>query len=73
MRSLSPNVLAFLAAEDDTTTAINTWLDGVTVSPLQLPPSPKAAEILEGLWMDTDPSVSLWALMVLRQLDAPRA
>jgi len=73
LRRLSPNVLAFLAAEDDTTTAINTWLDGVTVSPLQLPPSPKAAEILEGLWMDTDPSVSLWALMVLRQLDAPRA
>jgi hypothetical protein len=73
LRSLSPNVLAFLAAEDDTTTAINTWLDGAIVSPLQLPSLPEAAEILEGLWLDTDPSVSLWALMVLRQLDAPRA
>ena len=73
LRSLSPNVLAFLAAEDDTTTAINTWLDGVTVSPLQLPPLTEAGEILEGLWLDTDPSVSLWALMVLRQLDPPRA
>lgn len=73
LRSLSPNVLAFLAAEDDTTTAINTWLDGVTLSPLQLSQLPEAAEILEELWLDTDPSVSLWALMVLRQLDAPRA
>ncbi|MCP9776642.1 MULTISPECIES: cyclic nucleotide-binding protein [unclassified Cyanobium] len=73
LRGLSPNVLAFLAAEDDTTTAINTWLDGVTLSPLQLSPLPAAGEILEGLWLDTDPSVSLWALMVLRQLDAPRS
>jgi len=73
LRGLSPNVLAFLAAEDDTTTTINTWLDGVTLSPLQLSPLPEAGEILEGLWLDTDPSVSLWALMVLRQLDAPRA
>ena len=73
LRSLSPNVLAFLAAEDDTTTAINTWLDEVTLSPLQLSPFPEAAEVLEGLWLDTDPSVALWALMVLRQLDTSRA
>jgi len=73
LRGLSPNVLAFLAAEDDTTTAINTWLDGVSLSPLQLPSLPESGEILEGLWLDTDPSVALWALMVQRQVDSRQA
>jgi len=73
LRSLSPNVLAFLASEDATTTAINTWLEGVALSPPQLSHLPQATEILEGLWLDTDPNVALWALMVLRQLDAGRA
>jgi CRP-like cAMP-binding protein len=73
LRSLSPNVLAFLASEDATTTAINSWLEGVALSPLQADSLPQAAEILEGLWLDSDPNVALWALMVLRQLDADRA
>ncbi len=73
LRSLSPNVLAFLASEDATTTAINTWLEGVALSPPQRPHLQQATEILEGLWLDTDPNVALWALMVLRQLDAGQA
>lgn len=71
--SLSPNVLTFLASEDATTTAINAWLEGVPTGPLQGSPLPEPAAILEGLWLDADPAVALWALMVLRQLDAPRA
>ena len=71
--SLSPNVLAFLASEDATTVAINNWLDGVPVGPQTLSPLPEAAVVLEELWLDTDPSVALWALMVLRQLDSNRA
>jgi polyferredoxin len=73
LRSLSPNVLAFLASEDATTTAINTWLEGVALSPRKLSHRPDAAEILESLWLDSDPNVALWALMVLRQRDADRA
>ena len=75
LRGLSPNVLAFLAAEDDTTTAINAWLDEIETKTksARISPLPEAAAVLEGLWLDTDPSVALWALMVLRQLDASRA
>ncbi|QPN71215.1 cyclic nucleotide-binding domain-containing protein [Synechococcus sp. CBW1108] len=73
LRGLSPNVLAFLASEDATTTAINTWLDGEVLSPSKVSPLPEAEGTLEGLWLDSDPNVALWALMVLRQLDADRA
>jgi len=71
--SLSPSVLAFLASEDSTTVAINKWLDGVPVVPQQISPLPEASVVLEELWLDTDPCVALWSLMLLRQLDANRA
>jgi hypothetical protein len=71
--SLSPNVLACLASEDDTTTAITAWLDGIETKSARISPLPEAAEVLEGLWLDTDPSVALWALMVLRQVDSRQA
>jgi len=73
LRSLSPNVMACLASEDGTTTAINAWLDGLETAPTKMSPLPKATEVLEGLWLDTDPAVALWALMVLRQVDSRRA
>jgi hypothetical protein len=73
LRSLSPNVMACLASEDDTTTAITAWLDGIETKLASIPPLPEAAEVLEGLWLDTDPSVALWALMVLRQVDSRQA
>ncbi|MCT0227986.1 cyclic nucleotide-binding protein [Synechococcus sp. CS-1331] len=73
LRSLSPNVLACLASEDDTTTAITAWLDGIETKLARISPLPEAAEVLEGLWLDTDPSVALWALMVLRQVDNRQA
>jgi len=71
--SLSPNVLACLASEDDTTTAITAWLDGIETKLARISPLPEATEVLEGLWLDTDPSVALWALMVLRQVDSRQA
>ncbi|MCP9908893.1 cyclic nucleotide-binding protein [Cyanobium sp. BA20m-p-22] len=71
--SLSPNVMACLASEDDTTTAITAWLDGIETQLASISPLPEAAEVLEGLWLDTDPSVALWALMVLRQVDSRQA
>lgn len=71
--SLSPNVLAFLASEDDTTTAITAWLDGIETKLARISPLPEATEVLEGLWLDTDPNVALWALMVLRQVDSRQA
>ena len=73
LSSLSPNVLACLASEDDTTTAITAWLDGIETKSARISPLPEAAEVLEGLWLDTDPSVALWALMVLRQVDSRQA
>ena len=73
LRSLSPNVLACLASEDGTTTAITTWLDGIETKLASISPLPEAAAVLEGLWLDTDPSVALWALMVLRQVDSRQA
>ena len=71
--SLSPNVLACLASEDDTTTAITAWLDGIETKLARISPLPEAAEVLKGLWLDTDPNVALWALMVLRQVDSRQA
>ncbi|MFT5339504.1 MAG: hypothetical protein ACI9IO_001244 [Cyanobium sp.] len=71
--SLSPNVLACLTSEDDTTTAITAWLDGIETKLARISPLPEATEVLEGLWLDTDPSVALWALMVLRQVDSRQA
>ena len=71
--SLSPNVLACLASEDDTTTAITAWLDGIETKLARISPLPEATEVLEGLWLDTDPNVALWALMVLRQVDSRQA
>ncbi|MEB3332939.1 MAG: 4Fe-4S binding protein [Synechococcaceae cyanobacterium] len=81
LRSLSPDVLAFLASEDATTTAINAWLE--SEPPIAAPrfaagrrPAvslPEQAAVLEELWLHPDPDVALWALMVLRQLDADRA
>jgi len=71
--SLSPNVLAFLASEDGTTTSITAWLDGIETKLASISPLPEAAAVLEGLWLDTDPSVALWALMVLRQVDSRQA
>ena len=71
--SLSPNVLACLASEDDTTTAITAWLDGIETKLAGISPLPEATEVLEGLWLDTDPNVALWALMVLRQVDSRQA
>ena len=74
LQSLSPNVLAFLASEDATTTAITAWLEGEPAAaraPLDALPEPAA--VLEELWLHPDPDVALWALMVLRQLDADRA
>ncbi len=73
LRSLSPNVMACLASEDDTTTAITAWLDGIETKLARISPLPEAAEVFEGLWLDTDPSVALWALMVLRQVDNRQA
>jgi CRP-like cAMP-binding protein len=73
LRSLSPNVLACLASEDGTTTAITAWLDGIETKLASISPLPEAAEVLVGLWLDTDPSVALWALMVLRQADSNQA
>lgn len=73
LRSLSPNVMACLASEDDTTTAITAWLDGIETKLARISPLPEATEVLEGLWLDTDPSVALWALMVLRQVDSRQA
>ena len=73
LRSLSPNVMACLASEDDTTTAITAWLDGIETKLARISPLPEAAEVLEGLWLDTDPNVALWALMVLRQVDSRQA
>lgn len=73
LRKLSPNVLAFLASEDATTTAINTWLEGVPAipaAPPQATPSPEPGVVLEELWLHPDPDVALWALMVRRQLDS---
>ena len=73
LRSLSPNVMACLASEDDTTTAITAWLDGIETKLARISPLPEAAEVLKGLWLDTDPNVALWALMVLRQVDSRQA
>ena len=73
LRSLSPNVMACLASEDDTTTAITAWLDGIETKLARISPLPEATEVLEGLWLDTDPNVALWALMVLRQVDSRQA
>lgn len=73
LRSLSPDVLAFLASEDATTLAICNWLDGVKMTLRHPSPLPEAGAVLEKLWLDTDPGVALWALMVLRQLDPIRA
>ena len=73
LRSLSPNVMACLASEDDTTTAITAWLDGIETKLARISPLPEATEVLKGLWLDTDPNVALWALMVLRQVDSRQA
>ena len=73
LSSLSPNVMACLASEDDTTTAITAWLDGIETKLARISPLPEAAEVLKGLWLDTDPNVALWALMVLRQVDSRQA
>lgn len=73
LRSLSPNVMACLASEDDTTAAIAAWLNGIETKLARISPLPEATEVLEGLWLDTDPSVALWALMVLRQVDSRQA
>ena len=74
LRSLSPNVLAFLASEDATTTAITTWLEGEPPAEAPQPDGlPEATAVLEGLWLHPDPDVALWALMVLRHVDADRA
>ena len=73
LRSLSTNVMACLASEDDTTTAITAWLDGIETKLARISPLPEATEVLEGLWLDTDPNVALWALMVLRQVDSRQA
>ena len=75
LRSLSTNVLAFLASEDATTTAITAWLDGKPpVAALRSAAGlPAPASVLEELWLHPDPDVALWALMVLRKLDADRA
>ena len=66
-------MLACLASEDGTTTAITAWLDGIETKLASISPLPEAAEVLVGLWLDTDPSVALWALMVLRQADSNQA
>ena len=73
LRSLSTNVMACLASEDDTTTAITAWLNGIETKLARISPLPEATEVLEGLWLDTDPNVALWALMVLRQVDSRQA
>lgn len=69
LRTLSPNVMAFLSSEPATSLAIHNWLEGVPPTPPTKPftPLPEAAEVLEGLWLDTDPSVALWAYLILRQ------
>ena len=74
LRSLSPNVLAFLSSEDETTLAISKWLEGVVLLPDKvLTPLPEAEQVLEGLWLDTDPHVALWAYMILEQLYPERS
>ena len=73
LSSLSPNVMACLASEDATTMAINDWLEWVETTLGQVAPLPEVAQVLEGLWLDTDPTVALWALMVQRQVDARQA
>jgi hypothetical protein len=74
LRSLSPNVMAFLSSETATSLAIHNWLEGVPSAPIKaFTPLPEAAEVLEDLWLDTDPSVALWASMILRQLHPERS
>jgi hypothetical protein len=68
LRNLSPNVMAFLSSETATSLAIHNWLEGVPSAPTKaFTPLPEAAEVLEDLWLDTDPSVALWTYLVLRQ------
>jgi len=74
LRNLSPNVMAFLSSEPATSLAIHNWLEGVPPAPTKaFNPLPEAAEVLEDLWLDTDPSVALWASMILRQLHPERS
>ena len=74
LRNLSPNVMAFLSSEPATSLAIHNWLEGVPSAPTKaFTPLPEAAEVLEDLWLDTDPSVALWASMILRQLHPERS
>ncbi len=71
--ALSPNVLAFLSNEDETTLTLTAWLDGQAVWPQIPAPLPDPAAVLEELWLDADPNVALWALMVQRRLQPERA
>ena len=74
LRNLSPNVMAFLSSEPATSLAIHNWLERVPSA--RIKPNtqlPEALEVLEDLWLDTDPSVALWASMILRQLHPERS
>jgi hypothetical protein len=51
---------------------IASWLQGSTVKPMVPQALPQAADVVDELWLDADPNVALWALMVQRQLDARR-
>jgi CRP-like cAMP-binding protein len=54
--------------------AINNWLEDVVLPPNNVSPTlPEAGEVLEGLWLDTDPNVALWANIILQQLYPERS